>query len=176
MGFIRGFVPWIPTHQQSLPFIQSTPSNSLTRPFRPPEPSSCLDPDDRAMSNPALLRPLILTRTSSPRFLCRRSFATFHLSSSRLIPAQRRFLPPSRHLTQSFRRPYADEAPASSPVPRPKKRAGFFRWTWRLTKLGLVGGAGFLAYNIYTSRNPNDQVEPDLSKKTLVVLGRKRSE
>ena len=69
------------------------------------------------------------------------------------------------------RRFYADQtAPAAPELPR-KKKAGVFRWTWRFTKLSLAGGLAYLAYTIYLSRNPADQVDPDPSKKTLVVLG-----
>lgn len=82
----------------------------------------------------------------------------------------------SNGLQQSFqrsaRRTYADAAaPAATPAPKPKKRFRFLRWAWRLTWLSGVGLAGGLAYSIYDTRNPIDQIEPDPSKKTLVVLG-----
>ncbi len=70
-------------------------------------------------------------------------------------------------LQQSFRRSYADVL-----TPKVKRRGrGFFRWTWRLTYLSALAGAGWLAYNIYTLRTPQEQFEPDQSKKTLVILG-----
>lgn len=79
----------------------------------------------------------------------------------------------SNGLQQSFqrsaRRTYADAA--ATPAPKPKKRFRFLRWAWRLTWLSGVGLAGGLAYSIYDTRNPIDQIEPDPSKKTLVVLG-----
>lgn len=32
-------------------------------------------------------------------------------------------------------------------------------------------GTGWLAYSIYDTRFPREQIEPDPSKKTLVILG-----
>ena len=97
----------------------------------------------------------------------RRTFVT--LLSTQLLHSQRavpRRLPTRNALQQSFRRSYADSAPV--PI---KKKAGFFRWTWRLTKLGAVAGLGWLFYDIYLLRTPDEQAEPDPSKKTLVILG-----
>lgn len=79
-------------------------------------------------------------------------------------------------LQQSFqrsaRRTYADAAaPTPTPAPKPKKRFRFLRWTWRLTWLSTLAMAGTLAYSIYDTRNPIEQIEPDPSKKTLVILG-----
>ena len=76
------------------------------------------------------------------------------------------FLRPA--LQQSFRRSYADQI---SPVAR-RKRAGFFRWTWRLVQLSAVAGVATLTYTIYVLRTPQEQLSPDPSKKTLVILGR----
>ena len=70
-------------------------------------------------------------------------------------------------LQQSFRRSYAD---AVSPVPKKRGRR-FFRWTWRVTYLSLLGGIGALGYQIYLLRTPDEQFDPDPSKKTLVILG-----
>jgi len=58
-----------------------------------------------------------------------------------------------------------------SPAPKPKKRFTFFRWVWRIAYLSAIGGAAFLAYTVYDLKNPEDQVEPDASMKTLVILG-----
>ena len=69
------------------------------------------------------------------------------------------------------RRTYADAAPAPTPAPKPKKKFRFLRWTWRLTLLTGAGLTGMLAYSIYELRHPIEQIEPDPSKKTLVVLG-----
>lgn len=79
-------------------------------------------------------------------------------------------------LTQPFRRHYAEnQAPSatlSPAAPKPKKRWGFFKTIWRITYISLLGGAGYLAYTIYDLKYPNEQFEPDASKKTLVVLGK----
>ncbi len=79
---------------------------------------------------------------------------------------------PNAALQQPFRRAYS-EAPSVnlSPTPKPKKRFRFFRWTWRLTYLSAIGLVGWLTYTVWELRNPNDQFEPDPSKKTLVILG-----
>ncbi|KAF2710071.1 external NADH-ubiquinone oxidoreductase-like protein [Pleomassaria siparia CBS 279.74] len=72
-------------------------------------------------------------------------------------------------LRQSIRQ-QSTEVPKVAVKPK-KKRAGFFRWTWRLSKLAAVGGAGYVGYGIWEMRNPDDQPPPDPSKKTLVILG-----
>ncbi|KAF2475165.1 FAD/NAD(P)-binding domain-containing protein [Lindgomyces ingoldianus] len=69
-------------------------------------------------------------------------------------------------LRQSIRR-------ASTEAPKPKKRRfrSFLRWTWRLSYLSAFAGLGYIGYGIWEMRNPDDQPEPDPSKKTLVILG-----
>lgn len=67
----------------------------------------------------------------------------------------------------AFRRAYSDEAPK----PKPGKLRRTFRWVWRLTYLSILGTLGYTAYVIYDDRNPGEQVVPDPSKKTLVILG-----
>lgn len=79
-------------------------------------------------------------------------------------------------IQQSFRRAYASEtnqAPAAvlSPAPKPKRRFRFIRYTWRFIYLSVLGYSGYLVYQIWDLRNPADQVEPDPSKKNLVILG-----
>ena len=75
-------------------------------------------------------------------------------------------------VSRCTRRRYADSArPQQPPAPNPKKRFRFFRWMFRLTLLGAVGGVAALAYPIYLQRFPVDQIEPDPEKKTLVILG-----
>lgn len=95
----------------------------------------------------------------------RRTYAT---SRPSLIPSRARWAsrPTSYQiaLRQSIRQ-------ASTEAPKPRKRAGFFRWAWRLTYLSALGGLGWVGYGIYQTRNPEDQELPDPSKKTLVVLG-----
>lgn len=69
---------------------------------------------------------------------------------------------------QSFqRRPYAD----IPPPPNPRRRAGFFRWTWRVVYVSAIGGAAYLGLVVYQLRTPPEQFEPDPTKKTLVILG-----
>ncbi|KAG6995562.1 external alternative NADH-ubiquinone oxidoreductase [Physcia stellaris] len=70
-------------------------------------------------------------------------------------------------LQNSFRRSYADNI---SPVTKRRGR-GFFRWTWRITYVSAIGAVAYLSYNIYSLRTPQEQFEPDPSKKTLVILG-----
>lgn len=43
-----------------------------------------------------------------------------------------------------------------------------------MTYLSAIGGVGYLGYVIYLLRNPNEQFNPDPSKKTLVILGAQR--
>ena len=73
----------------------------------------------------------------------------------------------NRTVQRSGRRSYAD----ASPAPKPKRRAGVFRWMWRLTLLSGAGIVGTLGYSIYSQRHPVEQFDPDPSKKTLVILG-----
>lgn len=83
-------------------------------------------------------------------------------------PNLRSALPVRSALARQSRRAYADAAPS-----QPKKKGfRFLRWTWRLTWLTGIALSGTLAYSIYDLRHPIEQVEPDPSKKTLVILGR----
>lgn len=77
----------------------------------------------------------------------------------------------SKQRSTFARRAYATEAPVQTPAAPKKKRFRFLRWTYRLTLLGLLGGTGYLGYRIYLLRHPEEQIEPDPSKKTLVILG-----
>jgi NADH:ubiquinone reductase (non-electrogenic) len=101
----------------------------------------------------------------------RRTVSTASFQALRTKPFQ-----PSGVQTVSrvARRGYADAAPTPSPAPKPKKRFRFLRWFWRLTWLSGLGLTGTLAYSIYSLRHPVEQVEPDPSKKTLVILGTRR--
>lgn len=72
-------------------------------------------------------------------------------------------------LTQSFRRDIASGA--AIPGPKPKKRFRILKNTWRLAWGSTFLGAGWLAYSIYETRFPQEQIEPDPAKKTLVILG-----
>ncbi|KAK0623579.1 FAD/NAD(P)-binding domain-containing protein [Immersiella caudata] len=118
----------------------------------------------RALSK--LLMPAAgIARTQSPavsRLLtstARRAYATRPALRSRPTTAARQ-----------FRRGYADEA-AATPAPKKPKRFRVWRWSWRLVQLSLIGGVAYVGYEIYQDRNPEPQVKPDPSKKTLVVLG-----
>lgn len=76
-----------------------------------------------------------------------------------------------RPVARQFQRQYSD-----LPPPPPKKRSWGWvgtsvKWTWRLTYLSVLGGLAYIAYDVYDDRHPADQVAPDPSKKTLVVLG-----
>ncbi|KAF2502813.1 FAD/NAD(P)-binding domain-containing protein [Lophium mytilinum] len=71
-------------------------------------------------------------------------------------------------LRQSIRRA-STEGPAAKSAP--KRRFGVLRWMWRATYLSAVGGLVYTGYGIWVMRNPNDQPDPDPSKKTLVILG-----
>ncbi|KAI9803170.1 MAG: External alternative NADH-ubiquinone oxidoreductase mitochondrial [Sarcosagium campestre] len=69
------------------------------------------------------------------------------------------------------RRAFADSAAS---IPKKTKRGGIrsvLRWSWRIIYLSALGGTGFLAYQIYSLRYPQDQTDPDPDKKTLVILG-----
>lgn len=82
-------------------------------------------------------------------------------------------------MQQPLRRTYADQPPISgqapqvklSPDPQPKKRFRVLKTLWRITYISVLGGLGYLAYTIYDLQTPSQQVDPDPSKKTLVVLG-----
>ncbi|KAJ4391464.1 NADH:ubiquinone oxidoreductase [Gnomoniopsis smithogilvyi] len=77
-----------------------------------------------------------------------------------------------RPVALQFRRQLSD---APSPVPTPPKKPGkirkTLRWTWRLTYLSILGTIAYVSYEVWDSRHPENQVTPDPSKKTLVILG-----
>jgi NADH:ubiquinone reductase (non-electrogenic) len=96
----------------------------------------------------------------------RRQFATSSLSFlARARPSSRILLDKSK-LQQNLSRTYADIAPAKKP-----RRFRFFRFLWRLTYLSAIGGTAYLAYGVYEQKHPDDQFEPDPTKKNLVILG-----
>ena len=97
----------------------------------------------------------------------RRAFATSSPGVYTQSRASPRAIFNKNSLRQSFRRTYADAAP----VPK-RRRFRWFRWLWRLTYLSAIAGTGYLAYGVYELRHPDDQVEPDPSKKNLVILGK----
>lgn len=99
----------------------------------------------------------------------RRSFATAPSALTRARPTSWTLLERSK-LHQDARRAYADIAPVK-PVVKKSKRFPFFKTVWRLTYLSAIAGTAYLAYGVYDLRHPDDQFEPDPSKKNLVILG-----
>lgn len=69
----------------------------------------------------------------------------------------------------AFRRAYANQAPK----PKPSRLRRTFRWAWRLTYLSAAGLVGYTFYIVYQDRHPEPQFEPDPTKKTLVILGKR---
>lgn len=126
----------------------------------------------RAMTLSPLSRRAVLAlppRTFSSIANKRSSSKTPLLSSTASATTLAR-LSPSPLRSAFFRRSYADVA--SAPAPKPKKKFRFVRILYRLTQLAILAGVGGLAYNIYDLRHPHEQLPPDPSKKTLVILGK----
>ncbi|KAJ0302896.1 hypothetical protein COL5a_011343 [Colletotrichum fioriniae] len=98
----------------------------------------------------------------------RRTLTTTSRQSLRTLTARPRVaaLPQVGTVARQLTRNYADVAP---------KKAGkvrkTFRWAWRLTYLSALGLFGYIGYVVYDDRHPEDQVELDPTKKTLVILG-----
>lgn len=90
-----------------------------------------------------------------------RSFAT---SSRNILTRAAR---PSLH--QSFRRGYADIN--TPPIVKKAKRFGWVKFIWRTTYLSAIGGVAYLSYGVWQLRHPDEQFEPDPTKKNLVILG-----
>ncbi|KAI9742092.1 MAG: NADH:ubiquinone oxidoreductase [Cirrosporium novae-zelandiae] len=113
-----------------------------------------------------------------PTFSSTISARRFFVSSSRSIVRSNAGLPirrapsalPRAQPQQSLCRSYADSA-ALKPTPKPKKRFRTLRWMWRLTYISALGGIAYAGYGVYLSRHPVHQLDPDPSKKTLVILG-----
>lgn len=113
------------------------------------------------------LRPMAnMAASAASRHFQQRTFGA--VASKGALSVAREQQQQRKSLVEVCRRGYADQAP---PAPK-KKRAGFLRWTWRLTYLSAIALMGSTAYGIYVNRNPVDQQEPDPNKKTLVVLGK----
>ncbi|KAI9890397.1 MAG: NADH:ubiquinone oxidoreductase [Vezdaea aestivalis] len=93
---------------------------------------------------------------------------------ARTVRVSGRFSGPTKPLAlQSalFRRSFA----AAAASPEPRRRGGkvrtVFRWLWRGTYVSLIAGTTYFFYGVYASQWPADQIDPDPSKPTLVVLG-----
>lgn len=113
-----------------------------------------------------LLTPSIRLLHKSPRA----SFATTSRPSRPIISNAQRQV----GLRNAITRSYAVSAPAAATPPPPKKRGTFravLRWSWRLTYISAIAGLAYVGYGIYIMRFPEDQEDPDPSKKTLVILG-----
>lgn len=90
--------------------------------------------------------------------------------ASRFVLPRQAFRPSLERtaLQATFRRAYSTPATPAGP---PKKKFRFFRNLWRATYASAILGGGYLAYSIYETRWPQEQVEPDATRKTLVILG-----
>ena len=75
-------------------------------------------------------------------------------------------------LRQTIRQQSTD---ATKAAVKPKKGFRFLRWTWRISYLSAIAGAAYVGYGIWEMRHPDEQAQPDPSKKTLVVLGESQS-
>lgn len=71
-------------------------------------------------------------------------------------------------LQHQFRRTYADVAPVVVKKPR---RFRPLKNLWRATWISAIAGVIYLGYGVYDLRHPEDQFEPDPTKKNLVILG-----
>ncbi|RDL39676.1 FAD protein [Venustampulla echinocandica] len=96
----------------------------------------------------------------------RRTFAT----SPRSFLTRARPSLDKNQLRRDFRRAYADAAPAPAPAKK-ARRFRYFRFLWRLTYLSAIAGTAYLAHGVWELRHPEEQFEPDPSKKNLVILG-----
>ncbi|KAL2760892.1 hypothetical protein ACRALDRAFT_1026089 [Sodiomyces alcalophilus JCM 7366] len=100
--------------------------------------------------------------------LAHRAFTTSRQTASlRARPNAASIARPSA-LARQFQRAYAD---AAAQKRKPGKIRTTFKWLWRLTYLSALGAMGAVVYAVYQDRNPQPQVQPDPTKKTLVVLG-----
>lgn len=92
-------------------------------------------------------------------------------NSSRAILQRQAFRPTiqSQIFQSKFRRAYASEAPVAK---APKSKFRFLKYAWRGTYSLAFAGTVWLAYSIYETRFPKEQIEPDPAKKTLVILGK----
>jgi NADH:ubiquinone reductase (non-electrogenic) len=128
------------------------------------------------MPSKAVVRPLAqLTTRIAIQHPVQRSFGTvkssspFSKSSSSPSPRVPKPAPTRLFNKPELRRGFAEQLPNKQQV----KKGGWrmLKWTWRITYLSVLGGLAYTGYGIYRDRNPAEQMEPDPSKKTLVVLG-----
>lgn len=116
----------------------------------------------RALSKLAVPQGAVLLQQplAAPRLLLQ--------TSRRTVGARPAFGSTQSLIARQLRRGYASEA---APPP-PKKRFRALRWTWRLGYLSAIAGLVYMGYGVYQDRHPEPQVEPDPTKKTLVILGK----
>lgn len=104
-----------------------------------------------------------------------------HAVASRILASSARSLtttPSSRPLAagsirpiaRQFQRQYSEQS--APPPKKPGKIRRTFRWTWRLVYLSVLGTLAYVCYEVWDVRHPEPQVNPDPSKKTLVILGK----
>ncbi|KAK1780993.1 hypothetical protein QBC45DRAFT_84523 [Copromyces sp. CBS 386.78] len=74
-------------------------------------------------------------------------------------------------VSQQIRRAHTETTPALPEPPKERRRFRKLRWLWRAPLLASLAGIAYIGLGVYEERNPGPQVEPDPSKKTLVVLG-----
>lgn len=123
------------------------------------------------------MKPSLFSCTLRPRSACvwssQRSLTTAHRPRLQHLPRAAIASPfPRAQVQQAFRRTYADGLPSP---PTKRRGRGFFRWSWRVTYITALGAVGYFSYAIYLLRTPDEQYNPDPSKKTLVVLGKSLS-
>jgi NADH:ubiquinone reductase (non-electrogenic) len=120
----------------------------------------------RALSRLAVPRTgavLLQQSQAAPRLLLQ--------TSRRTVGARPLFGSTQGPVSRQFRRGISDDA---APVPPPPKKPRFraLRWAWRIGYLSTIAGIAYIGYGVYQDKHPEPQVEPDPSKKTLVILGR----
>ncbi|KAK3340939.1 hypothetical protein B0H65DRAFT_276525 [Neurospora tetraspora] len=74
-------------------------------------------------------------------------------------------------VTQQIRCAHTETTPALPEPPKERRRFRTLRWLWKAPLLASLAGIAYVGWGVYEERNPGPQVEPDPSKKTLVVLG-----
>jgi len=163
--------------------LRSSTIHLISPPLPPINPQSSVDLELPVMASKMLMRPqpLRCARPLAQAFSSNSSgsFASVATCGVRQGPAAKRPLTAQIQrsaIRQPFRRQYADNrAPEVTLSPagaaKPKRRWRFFRTIWRITYLSVLATLGYTAYTVWDLRNPNDQLEPDPSKKTLVILG-----
>ena len=94
--------------------------------------------------------------------------AVFAPRAARFIAPRQPFMRPTLQRQLPLTRQYASDAMRTA---KPKKPFRLLRNTWRVMYGSVLLGGAYIAYSIYETRFPQEQVTPDPSKKTLVVLG-----